>query len=1726
MKRHVSRLHVIGTPVAMILSVAACRSSSPPTATHMTKVVRAATVLTTCSPDTVVATLAWNDGPVAAPNSANPSGTVQDWVLTQPIDTSELAQVTGCQNATVGNLSVWEGNAEVPSEFEDDQTLTWQAPGTTSLGQQRTFELRLGPPGATLSFPAPVDVSTTPDGGLVAVSTGEFTITHDVGDPTLTGGVPPGGLIVQIARGGTVAPISTDNRFSRTGYASSFVVSAHTVSQKKLRTIVEMTGAFLPFQGGQDPAIPAVFRYTYFRDVPLLQEEVELSRASAAPPFSSFQLGTNSLSGASAGLFSMWLTEGAPQAQAIAFPSAAGQSFLEVDTEVGSSARWGLIFDPSSDLAFGIGSPTFNDLELRNGGVITFGAGPSGGEYEGESIVGHSSIYFGPAGGPQAPTATAVLASALDQQITVSISGLSDRLAAMKTSVAESPPSAARSAAATLVASAGQRQEMGRELLFADELIQAGATVLSGCGGDVCVADSGNFWVAANSDVGLAFKHTDGLLSLDNVVHSGQSYGFLEPALSHRPLWQLQMKEGDSVLAINSSTEAGLFAWDNDATLTLTWPASPAANRPAVTATVSLRPSASATGPRLTNWAVAVAPPSLPASALWQVDFPVLGGLRRNPSLGPTKMVLPLKSGALLNNPQSYSTLLYPGEAVAQLLPLWQETTPATGSPLPSPAGLYLAAHDGEMNSKVFRLAADGTLTTQLSVRHPILDMGDTYVGFTMDPEYRFSIGAFDGDWFDAARIYRAWVDGTTTGTPAPWLPAHKLASNTDIPDWFKQSSFTVLADYLSAPQADGSGQVKLDPAQVTDFVDSLQSRGPVLLQLYGWHQTPDCNHAPLVLPHSSFSADAATWIGHQIYPVVWELFNGFNPNAYASAPYNDSYAGSPSGYVPVNASLEPAEAYSDTQGTLFYSPAECADQPEVGADPRNPTWQAVQTNIVETIAQTVNTGSDFSPIGVYLDVAATPGALPLCMRSDANHGHLDVGGGHELVDVSRALMSSMRIQGRTVLSSGQPMVATVAEGAGEAFMNVTDSHFSFRGDGVWPSYVPMFESIYADYIRPFGSKGIDAVSSRTAAASAQQFAYGGHIGRVAYGDATAPVPANYPSTLYAKDLGKYREALLPFLGFGEMARPPALTYGSSVAASNPSALATNGTLVVSSAWRTVDPLDPRMAFVLANADIDVAGNRQTPVSFSVDPQAYGIPADYNLVRLTVDDAGGTTQSSVLGDLQQTRLVSVVLKPLQVVAFVAEPVSFNLALNGLASQSNTLSYGAASLAVDGATDGNYSIIGAAAGGPANPWWQVDLGEDFFVEKVRIWNATDNFRNQQIYMFASGSPLPNDLDAAKQQMGMAGAPPQIPGALALGVTELAVNGPARFVRLQHAIADVFYIAEVQVIGHRLNGSVNLSQGSPDVSQTSSMYPWSHAEKAVDGNTSGDQSQETFIDLGAFEQSNSSGFFAKNSWWQIDLGSVQTLSSVQLWNISGGSNYRNNTLDVFVSDQPFAYEDFAATRDQPGVSMYGVPGDWSGLASVALPVGRTGRYVRVAQSTDWDTFYLAEVQVMGDGGQNLSQLSTSVSQSSVRYPFSGPDKAVDGNTNGDPNAESYIDLGSPAANNDQGPFPRNPWWQIDLGASHALTDVWLWNVSSGSNYRNNTLRVFVSDDPFAYDQPEATTAQVGVSAYDVSIDWSALPSLPLAVNRSGRYVRVQQVTPWDTFYLSEVQVMGQP
>ncbi len=68
----------------------------------------------------------------------------------------------------------------------------------------------------------------------------------------------------------------------------------------------------------------------------------------------------------------------------------------------------------------------------------------------------------------------------------------------------------------------------------------------------------------------------------------------------------------------------------------------------------------------------------------------------------------------------------------------------------------------------------------------------------------------------------------------------------------------------------------------------------------------------------------------------------------------------------------------------------------------------------------------------------------------------------------------------------------------------------------------------------------------------------------------------------------------------------------------------------------------------------------------------------------------------------------------------------NVAPTGEVSQSSTDYAGPANLAIDGNTDGNYekkSVTHTAVSD--DPWWQIDLKSEVAIEKVVIWNRTDN-----------------------------------------------------------------------------------------------------------------------------------------------------------------------------------------------------------------------------------------------------------------------------------------------------------------------------------------------------------------------------------------------------------------
>lgn len=68
----------------------------------------------------------------------------------------------------------------------------------------------------------------------------------------------------------------------------------------------------------------------------------------------------------------------------------------------------------------------------------------------------------------------------------------------------------------------------------------------------------------------------------------------------------------------------------------------------------------------------------------------------------------------------------------------------------------------------------------------------------------------------------------------------------------------------------------------------------------------------------------------------------------------------------------------------------------------------------------------------------------------------------------------------------------------------------------------------------------------------------------------------------------------------------------------------------------------------------------------------------------------------------------------------------NVALKGDAAQSSTLSFAAASKAIDGRRNSFYSqgFCSHTAGNEANPWWRVDLRKSYFVTSVKVTNRGD------------------------------------------------------------------------------------------------------------------------------------------------------------------------------------------------------------------------------------------------------------------------------------------------------------------------------------------------------------------------------------------------------------------
>ncbi|MFL6208705.1 MAG: S8 family serine peptidase [Pyrinomonadaceae bacterium] len=131
-------------------------------------------------------------------------------------------------------------------------------------------------------------------------------------------------------------------------------------------------------------------------------------------------------------------------------------------------------------------------------------------------------------------------------------------------------------------------------------------------------------------------------------------------------------------------------------------------------------------------------------------------------------------------------------------------------------------------------------------------------------------------------------------------------------------------------------------------------------------------------------------------------------------------------------------------------------------------------------------------------------------------------------------------------------------------------------------------------------------------------------------------------------------------------------------------------------------------------------------------------------------------------------------------------------------------------------------------------------------------------------------------------------------------------------------------------------------------------------AVDGNLSGNWND------GSVTHTQ----YEYQPWWQVDLGSIQSIDKIDLWNRTDCCSERLADFYVLVSDVPFNSTNLNTTLSQAGVSNFYTSGQVG--TSTSITINRTGRYVRV-QLSGTNYLSLAEVLVWGGGPARLKPVN---------------------------------------------------------------------------------------------------------------------------------------------------------
>jgi len=138
------------------------------------------------------------------------------------------------------------------------------------------------------------------------------------------------------------------------------------------------------------------------------------------------------------------------------------------------------------------------------------------------------------------------------------------------------------------------------------------------------------------------------------------------------------------------------------------------------------------------------------------------------------RLLIPCSGGAVIHAPGKRSTnrtAMYPGTAFAQFYALYNDK-----------AGAYVGAYDADGNVKRFVLQSSAGAYVSLTLEHLFPEQPSKDAALSYDVVLR----TFQGDWRNAADIYKAWA------VRQPWCK-RRLAEREDVPSFLKDGSGVII---------------------------------------------------------------------------------------------------------------------------------------------------------------------------------------------------------------------------------------------------------------------------------------------------------------------------------------------------------------------------------------------------------------------------------------------------------------------------------------------------------------------------------------------------------------------------------------------------------------------------------------------------------------------------------------------------------------------------------------------------------------------------------------------------------------------------------------------------------------------------------------------------------------------------------------------------------------------